>query len=135
MIDTISLVLCVIAELSIIRAAHKPLKGRRPHAKFWTMKALFIANTASFRITSFFITTDKRTGDLCYTAETLRAAYSGTITALVAALVAILAGFSFTPQDLTDVSVLPSLPSSGSSDSRASETQPANEPRASMGLP
>lgn len=134
LIDTISLVLCVVAELSLIRAAHGLLEGKRPHAKFWTMKALFIANTASYRITSLFITTDMRIGDLCYTSETLRAAYSGTVTALVAALVAVLASFSFVPKDLTDDPV-ESPASSGSSGSSGSGAKSDAEAGVNASIP
>jgi hypothetical protein len=118
-LDTLSLVLCVIAEIALIRAAHEPLQGRRIHAKFWTMKGLFVANTMSSRVMSFSIVEDSQVGDLCWTAETLRAAYSGAVTTAVAALTAILAGFSFMPSDVADdPSELPSETSSTGSGSR-----------------
>merc|ERR1712039_635570 len=106
-IDLVSLVACVFAELSLIRMAHELLESRRAHAKFWTMKALFVANTASFRICSKFIKSDVVVGDLCYTSETLAAAYSCAFTALFASAVAAMAAWAFTPADLAPSSSAP----------------------------
>merc|ERR1712039_773966 len=105
-IDLVSLVACVFAELSLIRMGHEFLESRRAHAKFWTMKALFIANTASFRICSKGVRSDIIVGNLCYSSETLAAAYSAAFTALFASAVAAMAACAFAPADLEPTSAL-----------------------------
>lgn len=97
-----SLALCVIAELSLIRYAHPLIGHRRCHMKFWTLKALFLANTFSLRIIGIVIRSDVRVGALCYTSELLVAAWSGAITAILAVPVACLAHCAFTPEDLRE---------------------------------
>jgi len=100
--DIISLILCVVGLLSLIRMGHNLLEGRRAHLKFWTMKALFVANTMSFRIFSRLIRSDVQVGGLCYSSETLAAAWSAGFTAMLASAVSALSFFAFRPSDLAD---------------------------------
>mmetsp|Transcript_22058 Transcript_22058/g.58098 ORF Transcript_22058/g.58098 Transcript_22058/m.58098 type:complete len:350 (-) Transcript_22058:215-1264(-) len=99
-VDTVSLVLCVVAELTLIRAGHDVLSQHNIHAKFWTMKGLFVANTFTRRFFSRFITESQHIGGLCYTGETLVSGFSAASTALIAVPVALLAACAFGPQDL-----------------------------------
>lgn len=97
-----TLIGCVVAELALIRMGAEIFGERGPHTKFWTMKGLFVASTMSTRVFRRFVTSDVVVGSLCYSRETLVAAWSGGCTALVAFLVAVLASQAFSPRDLSD---------------------------------
>mmetsp|Transcript_78865 Transcript_78865/g.229049 ORF Transcript_78865/g.229049 Transcript_78865/m.229049 type:complete len:318 (-) Transcript_78865:176-1129(-) len=97
---TFSLIVCVVAEIALIRMGKELLEGHRPHMKFWTMKGLYVANTMFARVFNRTITEDLVVGHLCYSRETLVAAWSGGCTAIFAFIVAVLASFAFVPADL-----------------------------------
>mmetsp|Transcript_4926 Transcript_4926/g.13976 ORF Transcript_4926/g.13976 Transcript_4926/m.13976 type:complete len:144 (-) Transcript_4926:98-529(-) len=101
-IHLLSLLACVVAELGLIRMGEELLRGRRAHLKFWTMKALFVANTMFGRAFKRVVKGDVVVGELCYSRETLVAAWAGGCTAVFAFFVAVLAAVAFTPADLED---------------------------------
>eukprot|EP00446_Apocalathium_sp_SHHI-4_P041977 CAMPEP_0177335434 /NCGR_PEP_ID=MMETSP0368-20130122/23252_1 /TAXON_ID=447022 ORGANISM="Scrippsiella hangoei-like, Strain SHHI-4" /NCGR_SAMPLE_ID=MMETSP0368 /ASSEMBLY_ACC=CAM_ASM_000363 /LENGTH=336 /DNA_ID=CAMNT_0018796223 /DNA_START=13 /DNA_END=1023 /DNA_ORIENTATION=+ len=101
-VHIVSLVSCVVAELSLIRMAGDIIEHHNCHLKFWSMKTLFIGNMASFRIAGRVVQSDQRIGELCYTHETLAAGWSAAITTFIAVIVAALIVCGFKPKDLQD---------------------------------
>uniref|UniRef100_A0A7S2IBS8 Uncharacterized protein n=1 Tax=Zooxanthella nutricula TaxID=1333877 RepID=A0A7S2IBS8_9DINO len=101
-VDVASLIACVVAELSLMRMAHQVLGERHVHRKFWTLKALFVATTVSFRLANRLITADVQTGEQCYTSQMLAAAWSAGFTSVFAVVVAALAAWAFSPKDICD---------------------------------
>lgn len=101
-IETLSLVLAVYGLFSLLEATHHALEEQHSHAKFWTIKGTFLANTALFRLASTFVLDDERVGHICYSSGALAAAWAGMFTATLAAPLAVLSRHSFPPEDWGD---------------------------------
>lgn len=99
--EVLSLLFAMYGLFALLEASHSVLHERRlGHAKFWVIKGVFIASTATFRICCNIFRQDLRAGDFCYTSETLASAWSGAATAVFCVPLAILARYAFPTTDL-----------------------------------
>lgn len=100
-VELLSLLLAMYGLFSLLEASHAVLpEHRHGHSKFWVIKGVFIASTATFRLCAEVFQTDLRAGDFCYTSETLATAWAAAIMAVLCVPLARLAVHAFPVTDL-----------------------------------
>eukprot|EP00415_Alexandrium_ostenfeldii_P001474 UN1474 len=111
-VEVLSLMTAMCGLFALLQATHTVLHDRRCHAKFWTIKGMFIANTAIFRAFSASVHDDIRIGANCYTSDTMAAAWASMVTVMFSVPLALLSYHAYSAEDVCD----PRLASASSSD-------------------
>lgn len=101
-LEMFSLLLAMQGLFALLGASHDLLEDQQAHAKFWTIKATFVASTMSIRICTSLVRDDESISGFCYSAGALASAWASMITTVVAIPLACLSRHAFPPEQLLD---------------------------------